>query len=286
MKKYFVFIIIIAVIVFSLAIAKLKAKKLTTETIVKAVSHEVVSLGSISIVQDFYGKIEGYNQTEIYSDVPGRFIKYTVEEGSYIKKNDVIAEIDRSVPGMSFETAKVLSPIDGIVYELNVMKGDAVAPAMPVAMVAENSKVVARVYISADLLSSVNRGIRAEINVDGNILSGYVDRKSAFVNNLTQMGSVDIVISGGSKYLNRSCTVKLFLTEKKNVKAIPFEALRADSTGEFVFVYKENSVKKTIVKTGLKNSLAVEITDGINTGDTIVTRGSDMIKDGQTVKLR
>ncbi|MGE3062960.1 MAG: efflux RND transporter periplasmic adaptor subunit [bacterium] len=286
MKKYLIFVIIIAVILLSLFIAKATAKKPAMEITVKTVAHEVVSLGGISVVQDFYGKIEGYNQTEIYPDVPGRFIKYTVDEGAYVKKNDVIAEIDRSVPGMSFETAKVLSPIDGLVYDLNMMRGDAVAPSMPVAMVAENSRVVARVYVSADLLSTINRGIRAEINVDGNILSGYVDRKSAFVNNFTQMGSVDIVISGGSKYLNRSCTVKLYLTEKKNVKVISFEALRADSVGDFVFVYKEGAVTKRPVKTGLKNSASVEITEGINIGDTIVTRGSDMIKDGQTVKLR
>lgn len=286
MKKYFVFIIIIVVIALSLAVSKITAKKPIAEATLKAVSYEVVSLKSISVSQDFYGKIEGYNQTEIYPDVPGRFIKYTIEEGAYVKKNDVIAEIDRSVPGLSFETAKVLSPIDGLVYDLNMMRGDAVSPSMPVAMVAENSRVVARVYVSADILSSINRGIRAEINVDGNVLSGYVDRKSAFVSNLTQMGSVDIVISGGSKYLNRSCTVKLILTEKKNVKTVPFESLKEDSTGEFVFVYREGTAIRHSVKTGLKNSISVEITEGINAGDTIVTRGSDMIKDGQRVNLR
>jgi len=286
MKKYLIFVVIIAVILLSLGIAKATAKKPVKEENVKSVSYEVVSLGSISTMQDFYGKIEGFNQTEIYPDVPGRFIRYTVEEGAYVKKNDVIAEIDRSVPGLSFETAKVLSPIDGLVYDLNMMKGDATAPSMPVAMVAENSRVVARIYASADVLSSINRGIRAEIYVDGNTLSGYVERKSAFVNNLTQMGSVDIMVSGGSKFLNRSCTVRLFLSEKKNIKVIPFESMRSDSAGDYVFVYSSGTALLKRIKTGMKNGESVEVTEGINAGDTIVTRGSDMIKDGQNIKLR
>lgn len=286
MKKYLIFVIIIVVIVLSLFISKARSKKTVVEAFVKTVSVDTVAIGDISIVQDFYGKIEGYNQTEIYPDVPGRFIRYTVQEGAYVKKNDVIAEIDRSVPGLSFETAKVLSPIDGIVYDLNMMKGDAAAPSMAVAMVAENSRVVARINVSSDVLSQINKGIKAEIGVDGRVFTGYVERKSAFVNNLTQMGSADIIISGGQSYLNRSCTVKLYLTEKKKLKTIPFESLRSDSTGNFVFLYSNGQAVKQIIKIGLKNSRIIEVTEGVNVGDTVVTRGSDMIKDSQNIKLR
>jgi len=286
MKKYLIFIIIIAIIIFSLTVSKIKSKKDTEELYIKTVSVDTVYLSTISIMQDFYGKIEGYNQTEIYSDVPGRFMKYIVEEGSYVRKNDVIAEIDRSVPGLSFESAKVLSPIDGLVYDLNIMRGDAIVPSMPVAMVAENSRVVARVYVSADILSTISKGIKSEISVDGKSFSGYVERKSAFVNNLTQMGSADIVISGAQKYLNRACIVKLYLNEKKKVKIVPFESLRSDSIGDFVFLFRNKQAIKQNIKTGIKNNQFIEIIEGLNVGDTVVTIGSDMIKDKQNIKLR
>ncbi|PIP13314.1 MAG: hypothetical protein COX48_04635, partial [bacterium (Candidatus Stahlbacteria) CG23_combo_of_CG06-09_8_20_14_all_34_7] len=125
-----------------------------------------------------------------------------------------------------------------------------------------------------------------EISVDGKSFSGYVERKSAFVNNLTQMGSADIVISGAQKYLNRACIVKLYLNEKKKVKIVPFESLRSDSIGDFVFLFRNKQAIKQNIKTGIKNNQFIEIIEGLNVGDTVVTIGSDMIKDKQNIKLR
>ena len=89
----------------------------------------------------FTGDIRGKDQVQVYPKVTGKLIEYKVDEGDRVKKEDVIALIDRDVTGFKFEPAPVEAPISGIVAKTYLDRGDSVSPRMPIAVVAKMDEV-------------------------------------------------------------------------------------------------------------------------------------------------
>ncbi|MEO0281454.1 MAG: efflux RND transporter periplasmic adaptor subunit [candidate division WOR-3 bacterium] len=286
MKKFFVILSIIVVLIVFVIFSKTRNRPIKSEEFVRTVSFSLAKNEEIKIYQDFYGKIEGYKQTEVFSDVPGRFLEYKVSEGEYVRKDQIIAEIDRSIPGVSFEKAKVISPIDGRVYDLSINKGDFVTNQTPVCMIVDDASKIAKVSVSSELLEKIKNGTFAQVEVDEKKFNGKVIRVSKYPNNYTNLGSIDVLFTGDGNLINKGCTVKILLEKKNDVLTVPFESVKNDQNGEYVFVLKNGIAIKVDVKTGLKNESQVEIVSGLDMGDTIVTIGSDMLKDGQKVKVR
>ncbi len=71
----------------------------------------------------------------------------------------------------------------------------------------------------------------------------------------------------------RFATITLLLDLDKNTKAIPSEALIPEMEGEIVYVYRNGRANRLRVTTGLRTSSEIQIVDGLNFGDTILTTG-------------
>ncbi len=71
----------------------------------------------------------------------------------------------------------------------------------------------------------------------------------------------------------------------ENVVMIPTEAIIPILKGEKVFVSKNGKAQEVIVKTGLRTDKTVEILDGIQKGDTVITTGIMQLKPGSLLKI-
>ncbi len=286
MKKLFIIISIIVLIFALVMVSKIRKKTIKGEEFIKTVAYDLVKKDRVDIYQTFFGKVEGVKQTEIFPDVPGRFIEYRVSEGEFVKKDQVIAYLDRSIPGMVFEMVKVLAPVEGVVYELSLNKGDFVSNQTFICMIVDDRKKIARINVSSEFLGKIKKGSFAEVEIENEKFTGKVIRISKYPNNFTNLGGVDIEFEGKGNFINSGCSVKILLESKKDVFVVPYESIKSDENGDFVFLLKNKIANKIYVKTGLKNQALVEVVNGVVENDTVITIGSDMIKDGQKVKVR
>ncbi len=67
--------------------------------------------------------------------------------------------------------------------------------------------------------------------------------------------------------------------------AIPSEALIPEMDGEKVFIYKNGIAQSVKVNTGLRTESKVQITDGLNFGDTLITSGIMQLRQNLPVVL-
>jgi hypothetical protein len=69
------------------------------------------------------------------------------------------------------------------------------------------------------------------------------------------------------------------------VLAVPREALQTDGSANFVYVVDGHTLQKRAVGVGGLNLTQVEITSGLNSGDTVVlsANGSQPLSDGMHV---
>lgn len=79
--------------------------------------------------------------------------------------------------------------------------------------------------------------------------------------------------------------VELVLKKIENAILIPSEALIPDIKGQKVFVFRNGKAQLLPVETGLRTDQDVQLTSGINEGDTIITSGILQLKPGMPVKI-
>ena len=66
----------------------------------------------------------------------------------------------------------------------------------------------------------------------------------------------------------------------------PFKALRRDDNGEYVFIVTgDDQVKKVKITTGLRINEQIEVIEGLEPGQQVVTKGFLGLKEGTKVKV-
>jgi multidrug efflux system membrane fusion protein len=92
---------------------------------------------------------------------------------------------------------------------------------------------------------------------------------------------------GGKLFPSQFVNIRLEVNTIRNAVTVPVTALRHGAKGDFVYVL--NAQAKTValrnVKRGQANAERVEITEGLQGGETVITEGADRLKDGAKVTL-
>ena len=87
-------------------------------------------------------------------------------------------------------------------------------------------------------------------------------------------------------YPNQFVNVKLIVNTIPNQTVIPSAAVQLGASGKYVFVVgADNTASMRTVTTGVTDGDNVAITDGLKVGETVVTDGSDRLRDGTTVAI-
>ena len=248
--------------------------------------------GNIMNTKYFPGVIKGENQVQVFPDVPGRLLEYTVREGQNVRKDDIIALVDRTVPGMKYEPAKVRTPVSGIMARQLLDIGQAVAPQVPVAIVADMSKIKVVISVGEKLLPSINIGMYAEIRLNdmGNTeFRGKLDRLSSFIDPTSRSAYAEVLLLDSNKDIipGSFAGVEIILEEKKDVILLPRKAVIEDlETGKYyIFLIKEDIAEKLEIKPGIITQENIEILSGVDVDDIIITKGKDFLKGGERVKI-
>jgi len=80
-------------------------------------------------------------------------------------------------------------------------------------------------------------------------------------------------------------SITLLLSQIENAVSIPTEALIPEMEGEKVFVYRSGKASTSKVQTGLRTESRIQITDGLQFGDTLLTTGILQLRQNLPVVL-
>jgi len=83
----------------------------------------------------------------------------------------------------------------------------------------------------------------------------------------------------------RFASIRARLSEIENAVSIPTEALIAEMSGEKVFIYKNGKAKEVKVETGLRTESHIQIREGLNFGDTLLTTAILQLREDLPVQL-
>jgi len=294
MRKLVIWIIVIAVVLLIgyrvvQRIGQRGASAVVEEERKVPVRAVEVTKSSINEVISFTGDIKGKDQVNVYSEVPGRIREYAVKEGQWIGKDGLLATVDRAITGLDFESAKVRSPISGIVGKIYLDKGDAVAPQVPVALVVRMDVVEVSVSVVEKDMPKVKEGQKAVIRLDAypdTSFTGKVISVSPVVDPVSRTATAKISLGNRKGLLKPGMftRVDLVVQEKKDAVVVPADAVlgRAEN---YVFVVEGGKASRKVVRLGVREKNSIEITDGLEAGDTLIIVGQRVVEDGEVVAV-
>jgi len=278
--------IILALVVWRIVenqYAKRRVEK--KETAATEVSTEKVRRDVISKTIQYSGNIAGVEQVNIYPmEETGRLLRYLVKEGDRVSKGSVIALVDRSIKGLNYKPATIISPISGIVGMLFLDKGAAVAPQIPVAMIANMSKLKVKIQISEEELKIAKKGQEAIIRVDmysDTTFSGILKDITPVINPLSRTATGEIIMNNSHHLLKPGMFARVQLVVEKHTDAIvvPEKAIIRRGEKEIVFTKMGDVAKKKDVKIGIKSNDMIEVVEGLDEGEEVIVSGNYGLRD-------
>ena len=184
---------------------------------------------------------------------------------------------------------RIHAPFDGIISERLVEPGDVLPIHQHILSVMDTTSLIAKIYISELLLPLVNVGDPVEIKIDalGNqLFNGNVIRTHPTIDANTRRGVIEIELKPVPEGAlpGQLCRVTLS-TEKVSRLMIPFDAVRYDNTGTFVFVIQDDKAIRRNIKTGLQSHTDIEILDGVQENEQVVIKGFFGLKNNTQVSI-
>jgi membrane fusion protein (multidrug efflux system) len=186
----------------------------------------------------------------------------------------------------------ITAPLKGTVAMRRIEPGDVAPKHTHLLTVVDLSELVTNFSVSELVLPNIKLGDRAEVRIDAlgdQIFPGTVSRIYPTIDPVTRRGQIEVLLKpvpSGARP-GQFCRVTLHSSGREQL-VIPHTALRRDGQGEHVFVYtatdeESGTVTRTAVRSGLRFIEKIEIREGLESGQQIITKGFIGLADGITV---
>jgi len=222
-------------------------------------------------------------QTPVMPDVPGKFVEFTVKEGERVRKDQVIAYLDRSLPGVPYAPAEVRAPVAGRVHLTVLDPGSRVSPERPLAFIL-GDEYEAVVDAPERYAGHVRTGDRTFALVQGDTLWGTVAWVGRMIDPRTRTFQVRVRFRQGAAVTpGQSVEVWLPVAHAEGLR-LPRQVVMLYPEPH-VFLVQNGRAHKRRVQVGLRGDRYIEILDGLTPGDSVIVVGNRVVREGDRVKV-
>lgn len=183
----------------------------------------------------------------------------------------------------------IIAPFDGTIGLRWVSEGAFITPSTKLTMIQKNNPLKIEFSLPQEYVSSLNLNSVVDVILPGsyNELPAKIYAFESKIDNNTRTILVRASLKNNYGLIPGSYVkVKFRLSRDKTAFLIPSDIIVPDVMGETVFKFKEGKAVQTVVKTGNKLDSLVEVIEGIETGDTIITSAIIQLRNGSPVKLK
>ncbi|MBK1723970.1 efflux transporter periplasmic adaptor subunit [Thiocystis violacea] len=201
-----------------------------------------------------------------------------------------VAEADVRVLETRLGFTRIQAPFAGVVVERLAEPGDFVSKNTQLLTLADPQSLIAEVYASELILPQLRVGDPAKLRIDAlgdQAFEARILRIHPRLEESSRQGIVELTLAPIPAGARAGQFVRATLRTAGVARLlVPFRALRRDREGEFVWLMdEEDKAVRRSVRSGLQIGEDIEIRDGVEPGDRVVTRGFLGLSQGKSVKI-
>lgn len=181
----------------------------------------------------------------------------------------------------------ILSPVDGLVGNVEVDQSDWIRAGQPLMTVIDLSSFEVEIEIPETYADEVTAGVQAEIHYMGRKYSGTVSHVAPEVKHSVVVGSVefDDQVPGGLRQ-NQRVSTRVILARREGVTKVTRGPFLEQFGGRKVYRVEGNRAVLTPIETGLVCVGEVEILEGLAVGDEVVLSNMDGVRVSPLIWIR
>ena len=316
--------------------AQAKAKKMPTKVSVYVTRRQDLD-NNIHVS----GSILAQDEVELHTESQGRIVKINFEEGSEVKKGQLLIKIndadlqaqlrkaisskklkedtekrnkqlltkgaisqeqyDLSLNELNAANADIdllkenirktelLAPFTGIIGLKYISEGSFVTNATKLASLQSISKVKVEFSVPERYASQLKKGSDISFTIDGSdkVYKANIYAIEPKVDELTRNVVMRAISDNNERKLipGAFTNVTVQLQNKPNSLMVPTQSVVPILKGQKVFITRADSVIEQVVKTGIRTDSQIEITEGLQVGDSVVVNGIMYLKQGSKIKI-
>jgi len=191
---------------------------------------------------------------------------------------------------LNLENTSVRSPISGVISERFVKVGNMLGTDQRTYRVTDFTPLQAILHVPEHEMSKIREDQQAELRVDSypnQVFSGHVERISPVVDSETGTFKVTVYIDETKDILRPGMfgRIKIVYDTRENARMIPKTAVISEDLAESVYVIKDSLAFKKEIQTGYSNGTNVEVINGLEDGELVVTIGQGSLQDSSKVSI-
>lgn len=275
------------------AAAQAKTEAENAAVTVFAVSTAKAVRGELKDYLEFSGDVTAKTNIDILPDAAGKITEVRVRVGDEVSKDQIIAFVDASRPGMSYEPGPVKSPISGTITAVNVVTGSMVSQQVSIARVSKTDILEVSMNVPERYVSKVKFGQSAVLKFDaypGETFAARVTEVSPVLDQTSRTMSVKLSPEKADARIKAGmfARIKLVTDTKSGIVTVPYAAIITRSGETFAFVTvpgDKPTARKQPVAVGIRVDETVEILSGLADGDDVVVKGQTLLEDGSEINI-
>lgn len=187
------------------------------------------------------------------------------------------------------ENRTLVAPFDGVIGFPNVEIGSSVGTDTVIAGLDDMSRLSVEFRVPERFFSDVQEGarLRAESQIfPGEVFEGVVSGVSRRLDLVSRTFEVRALIDNPGRRLPAGAFLRVELVfDKRNSVIVPEEAVVSQSDRTHVFVVEDGKAVQRAVTLGVRRVGSVEVLEGLETGDQVIVRGVQKVRNGAPVRL-
>ncbi|WP_243448504.1 efflux RND transporter periplasmic adaptor subunit [Candidatus Thiosymbion oneisti] len=201
-----------------------------------------------------------------------------------------VAQAEERVLETRLAFTRIRAPFTGVITERHVEPGDFVTKNSHLLTLADPASLIAEVYASELVLPQLEPGDLVELRIDAlgpDRFEGQILRIHPALARTSRQAIVEVAMDP----IPEGARAGQFVRATLGIAAlyrllVPFRAVRRDRDGEFLWLLSdENQVERRPVRTGLRITDRIEILEGLEPGERVVTRGFLGLAEGKSVQV-
>lgn len=208
-------------------------------------------------------------------------------ENTLSQLNSVRADME--VTKAQIAKSSVYAPFSGKIGIKNISVGSYVSPSTVIALLEQWDPAKIDFSIPEKYASLVSVGDTFSFTVEGNNRR-YISKVSA-INPTLDQNTRTLLVRAVTSNKDHSlipgsfARLNFLLDHNENALMVPTEAVTPVEAGKKLYVVRNGKAEEVMVTTGVRTEKSIEITSGIQEGDTVITKGTMQVKKGSDVRI-
>ncbi len=300
--SYIVLLNILVALVLPVFLSSCKKKETVTavqetveeETLVYAVNAYQISAGNLDEYLEFGGDVASTASVDVMPDQAGKLTRILVSVGDKVKKDQILAYVDASRPGMTYKANPVKAPVSGRIISFTPTVGATVSQAMVIARISATDDLEIKTSVAERFISRVRQGQSATLTFDaypGESFTAKVFEVSPVLDTTTRTMAIKLRLTPADPRVKVGmyARIRLITDSIRNAIVIPSSTVVMRDGECYVFKVSSESgqtlARLQKVTRGMIVDDKCEITEGLLAGDQIVSKGQSLLNDGSVINI-